>query len=316
MKRTKRVKAPAAFGASSKAFRIFTASDIAAIWRAGIPPLSAGVTAEQAAWYLNAAFTGAEQAAHQAEAEPPPHEQRAFYTAVREHAIALLALLRSGDADPAAEGPSIMASWREAMIGPLRNAGPRTQQAFDLALRSTRREAFGPQPPSAGPAGERTRRTRRPQRPRIDPFEAEMELSIQLDRALEGLELLVILAGVGDLETTPPPGGKRGGGDRPDSHLNDLMVGLAAAYFRATGRAPDVDGKVRGNRSGPAARWVDDVVHMAARKVRCAPGHVVPDAAAAGRILRLQELAADTLARPLKEGWAELQQSMVIGRPS
>ncbi len=57
MKRTKRVKAPAALGASSKAFRIFAASDIAAIWRAGIPPMSADVTAEQAAKYLiEAAF--------------------------------------------------------------------------------------------------------------------------------------------------------------------------------------------------------------------------------------------------------------------
>jgi hypothetical protein len=316
MKRTKRVKAPGAFGASSKAFRIFAASDIAAIWRAGIPPVSADVTAEQAAKYLNDAFTGAEQAAHLAEAEPPPHERRAFYTAVREHAIALLALLRSADADPAAEGPSIMASWREAMIRPLRNVGPIPPQVFDDALRSTGREASGPQPSPSGPAGERTRRTRRPRRPRLEPFEANTELSIQLDRALDVLELLAALATVGVMEAMLPLGGKRGGGDRPDRHLSSLMVSLAAAYFRATGRAPDVDGKVRGNRSGPAARWVDDVVQMAAQKVRCAPGHVVPDATAAKRILRLQELAADTLARRLKEGWAELQQCMVIERPS
>ena len=316
MARTRGAKAPAAFGAISETFSIFAASDIAAIWRAGMPPVSGGVTAEQVAEYLNGAFTGAELAVRLAEASAPRHERRAFYTAVGEHAGALLALLRSGDADPAEEGPSVMASWREAMIRPLRDAGPLTRQAFDDKLRSRGREASGPQPSPTGPAGERTRRTRRPPRPRLDPMDAEVQVADMLDRALEGLELLVVLATVGVVETTPPPGGKRGGGDRPDSHLNSLMRGLAAAYFRATGRAPDVDGNVRGDRSGPAARWVDDVVHMAARKVRCAPGHVVPDAAAAERILRLQQLAADTLARRLKEGWAELKQTMVIKRPS
>jgi hypothetical protein len=110
----------------------------------------------------------------------------------------------------------------------------------------------------------------------------------------------------------PPPGGKRGGGARPDSHLSALMVGLAGAYFRTTGRAPDVDGEGRGDRSGPAARWVDNVVHMAARKVRCAPSDVVPNEAAAERILRLEKRAPDTLARRLKEGWAEFQRHVVI----
>ncbi len=129
--------------------------------------MSGGVTAEQAAEYLNGAFTAAELAARLAEAEAPRHERHAFYTAVGEHAGALLALLRSGDADPAAEGPSVMASWREAMIRPLRDAGPLTRQAFDDELRS-RGRASGPQPSPAGPAGERTRRTRRPPRPRLD----------------------------------------------------------------------------------------------------------------------------------------------------